>query len=440
MSVTMLSILFFGAVLICLLMGLPLSFSLGGVSIIFLYFTWGPESFYMQVALTWGNMNKFTLVAIPMFIFMAMIMEQAGMANALYDAMYLWFGGLGGGLAVGTCVICAIFGAMCGVSGAAVVTMGTIALPSMLKYKYDKSLALGCINAGGSWGILIPPSVTMILYCLLTGESVGKMFAAGVMPGLLCLVMVSSYILIRCFFNPSLGPPIPEEERGNWKQKIISLKSVILPIIVVLMVLGSIMGGVTTPTEAAAMGILGSLISAKVYGQLKWPVVKEASIKTLRVSSMIMWIIFGAYSFSSAYDSMGAAELMKELMIHIPGGRWGAIIFMQAILLFLGMLLDPAGIMMICLPVFLPVVEYYKFDTLWFGILFVMNMELGYMTPPFGFNLFYLKGIVPRGITMADIYRSVIGYAAVQLAALIVIMIFPDIATWLAYKLLGGPS
>jgi len=436
MSIELLSILFFGSLLLFLLLGLPLSFVLGGVSMIFIYFTWGPEAFYMVAAQTWGAMNKFTLVAIPLFIFMAMILERSGVAKSLYEMMYLWFGPVAGGLAIGTVVICAIFSAMCGISGAAVVSMGTIALPSMLERKYDKELALGCINSGGGWGILIPPSVIMILYALISGESVGRLFAGGVFPGLMLLVLVSSYIAIRCYFQPRMGPALPREERGDWKRKITALKAVILPIVIVFMVLGSIIGGVTTPTEAAAMGVLGAIISALVYRQFSWGVMKEAAMRTLRLTGMIMWILFGAYCFSAAYHGMGANQLMENLMQHIPGGPWGTIIFIQLIIFVLAMVLDPAGIMMITVPVFLPIVKAYGFDPLWFGILFVINMEIGYMTPPFGFNLFYLKGIVPPEITMADIYRSVIPYTLVESVGLALVMLFPQIALWLPNKLL----
>ncbi len=436
MSIELLSVLFFGALLLFLLLGLPLSFVLGGVSMIFIYFTWGPEAFYMVAAQTWGAMNKFTLVAIPLFIFMAMILERSGVAKGLYEMMYLWFGPVAGGLAIGTVVICAIFSAMCGISGAAVVSMGTIALPSMLERKYDKELALGCINSGGGWGILIPPSVIMILYALISGESVGRLFAGGVFPGLMLLVLVSSYIAIRCYFQPRLGPALPREERGDWKRKITALKAVILPIGIVFMVLGSIIGGVTTPTEAAAMGVLGALISALVYKQFSWGMLKEAAMRTLRLTGMIMWILFGAYCFSAAYHGMGANQMMENVMQHIPGGPWGTIIFIQLIIFVLAMVLDPAGIMMITVPVFLPIVKAHGFDPLWFGILFVINMEIGYMTPPFGFNLFYLKGIVPPEITMGDIYRSVIPYTLVESAGLALVMIFPQIALWLPNLLL----
>jgi tripartite ATP-independent transporter DctM subunit len=433
MSIEILTILFFLALLLFLALGLPLSFVLGGVSIIFIYATWGPQAFYMVAAQTWGAMNKFTLVAVPLFIFMAMILERSGVANDLYDMMYLWFGPVSGGLAIGTVVICAIFAAMCGISGAAVVSMGTIALPSMLKRNYDKLLAVGCINSGGGWGILIPPSVIMILYALISGESVGKLFAGGVFPGLLLLVMVSGYIAIRCYFQPHLGPALPREERGDWKRKMAAFKAVLLPIIIVLMVLGSIIGGITTPTEAAAMGVLGALISALIYRQLSWRLLEEAGRRTLRLTGMIMWILFGAYCFSAAYHGMGAPHLIERLMTHIPGGPWGTIVFIQIVIFILAMVLDPAGIMMITVPIFLPIVKAHGFDPLWFGILFTINMEIGYMTPPFGFNLFYLKGIVPPSISMGDIYRSVVPFTIVESTGLALVMIFPEIATWLPY-------
>jgi len=431
MSIELLTLLFFSTLVFFLLLGLPLAFVLGGVSVVFLYFTWGPEAFYMVVLQSWGVMNKFTLVAIPLFVFMAMILERSGTANDLYDMMYLWFGRLRGGLAIGTVVICAIFAAMCGISGAAVVSMGTIALPSMLKRNYDKLIAVGCINAGGGWGILIPPSIIMILYSLITGESVGKLFAGGIFPGLLMLTLVSIYIAVRCYFQPELGPPLPEEERGDWARKFRSLKAVILPVMIVVMVMGSIVLGMATPTEAAGIGVLGAIISGLVYRQLTRSLIVEAGIRTFRLTGMIMWILFGAYCFTAAYQGMGASRLIESLMQYVPGGPWGTIVFIQLVIFLLAMVLDPMGIMMICVPVFLPVVLSYGFDPVWFGILFIINVEIGYMTPPFGFNLFYMKAIVPPSITMADVYRSIIPFVLVQLVGMALVMIFPQIALWL---------
>ncbi|MGO1461574.1 MAG: TRAP transporter large permease [Oleiphilaceae bacterium] len=429
MSIEILTLLFFGSLLFFLILGLPLAFVLGGVSVIFLYFTWGFDSFYMVATQIWGTMESFTLVAIPLFVFMAMVLERTGVAKDLYRMMHLWFGGLRGGLAIGTLVICAVFAAMVGISGAAVVAMGTIALPSMLERGYDRKMALGVINTGGGWGILIPPSILMILYALITGVSVGQMFAAGIMPGILLMVLTVIYILVP--LQPHLAPALSPEERGTWPEKFQALKSVILPIGVVFMVLGSIIGGITTPTEAAAMGVLGSLISAAVYRQFKWSILQEAAIRTFKLTGMIMWILFAAHAFSAAYQSMGAQDLIEGLMQHIPGGSWGIIIAMMIIVFVLAMVLDPVGIMLITLPVFIPIVKSLGFDPIWFGILFVINMEIGYKTPPFGFNLFYLKGVVPPGITMKDIYTSVVPFVMIEILAIGIIMVFPEIATWL---------
>lgn len=431
MSIGLLTLLFFGSLIFFLMLGLPLAFVLGGVSVIFLYFTWGIESFYMVASQMWGSMNSFTLVAIPLFVLMAMLLEKTGVAQALYRMMHLWWGGVRGGLAIGTVAICTIFAAMVGISGAAVVTMGTIALPAMLERGYDKRMAIGCISAGGGLGILIPPSVLMILYSLITGASVGKLFAAGVVPGIMLAVMICGYIFIRCWLQPSLGPALPREERGTWPEKFAALRAVLLPLLIVAMVLGSILFGLATPTEAAAVGVLGAIISAVVHGQMTWPLLRDSCIRTFKLTGMIMWILFAAHAFSSAYQSMGAQALIKDMMTGIPGGPWGTIIFIQIVLLLLGMVLDPVGIMLITLPVFLPIVTALGFDPIWFGILFIINMEIGYQTPPFGFNLFYLKGIVPPDITMGDIYRSVTPYTMVMILGLLLVMIFPQIATWL---------
>ncbi|CUR45944.1 TRAP transporter large permease [Alloalcanivorax xenomutans] len=431
MSIEMLTLLFFGTLLLFVFLGVPLTFVLGGVSVVFLYFTWGADAFYMVASQIWGTMESSTLVAIPLFVFMAMVLERTGVAKDLYRMMHLWWGGLRGGLAIGTLGICALFAAMCGISGAAVVAMGTIALPSMLERGYDKKLALGVINTGGGWGILIPPSILMILYSLITGVSVGQMFAAGVLPGVLLMVLTVLYIVVRCAFQPNLAPALPKEERGNMAEKMRALRAVILPILIVVMVLGSIIKGITTPTEAAAVGVLGSLLSAIVYRKLTWGLMREASLRTFKLTGMIMWILFAAHAFSAAYQSMGAQALIEGLMTSIPGGPWAIIISMMVIVFLLAMVLDPVGIMLITLPVFMPIVQSLGFDPIWFGILFVINMEIGYMTPPFGFNLFYLKGVAPPDVSMRDIYSSVIPFVLVEIVGLALIMIFPEIATYL---------
>ncbi len=431
MSIEIITLLLFGALILLLALGLPLSFVLGGVGMVGCYFLWGEKGLFIAAAQAYGAMGKFTLLAIPLFIFMAMILERAGVAEDLYTMMHRWMGPLRGGLAIGTVLICTIFAAMAGISGAATVSMGLIALPAMLKRNYDKVIAMGSISGGGALGILIPPSVPMILYATLTGESVGGLFAGGIFPGILLAFLFVLYIGIRCFFQPALGPALPEEERASWEEKISSLKAVVLPIIIIIMVLGSIYGGVCTATEAAALGVLGATISAAVYRKLTWVLIKEACYRTANLTTMIIWILIGAYCFTSVYTATGAHELMEHLLLSIPGGRYAILFTMQAVFFILGCILDPAGIIMICTPVFVPVIESLGFDPLWFGVLFIMNMEMGYLTPPFGFNLFYMKAIAPPGVTMGDIYRSIIPFVTLQGLGLIIVIIFPEIALWL---------
>ena len=431
MSVEILTMLFFGALLLFVMLGTPLAFALGGISVIFLYAEMGDLGFYLLASKMWETMQSPTLMAIPLFVFMAILLEKTGVANDLYDMMHEWWGGLRGGLAIGTVLICVIFAAMSGISGAAVVTMGTIALPKMLERGYDKKLALGAINAGGGWGILIPPSILMVLYSLLTEVSVGRLFAAGIGPGLLLFFLVSVYIGGRCWMQPELGPALPKEERANWGQKLRSLKAVILPILIVVIVLGAIFGGFATPTEAAAIGVFGAMVATGVNRQLSWAVIRDASVATLKLTALIMWILFAAHAFSTAYTALGAQSLIQDMMNLVPGGRWGSLVFMLAVLFILGMVLDPVGIMLITLPVFLPVVQSYGFDPIWFGILFIIMMEVGYMTPPFGFNLFYLKGVAPPDVTMGDIYASVTPYVIVTLIGVLLIILIPEIATYL---------
>lgn len=431
LSIEVLTFLFFGLLFLFIMLGVPLSFVLGGLSIIFLYFEQGPIAFYLIASKMWDLMETSSLIAIPLYVFMAMLLERSGVAHDLYRMMHLWWGGVRGGLAIGTVGICTIFAAMSGISGAAVVTMGTIALPQMLNRGYDKRLALGAINAGGGWGILIPPSILMVLYALITEVSVGKLFAAGVFPGLLLFALVSIYIGVRCWFQPHLGPSLPKEERADWGEKIAALRSVFLPIFIIFIVLGAIFGGYATVTEAAAVGVFGALVASVINRKLTWKVISESSLRTFRLTTIITWIVFAAHAYSMAYTAMGAEEFITHLTAQIPGGKWGALAFMMFVLFLLGMVLDPVGIMLITLPVFLPLVASHGFDPVWFGILFVIMMEISYMTPPFGFNLFYLRSVAPPDVTMKDIYWSVGPYTLVELSGLLIIVFFPVIALWL---------
>jgi len=430
MSIEYLTIFIFGFFLLMLAMGLPVVFSLGGIAVIATYFLWGPQAIHMMANRTFTGANSFVLLAIPMFIFMGCMLEKSGIARDLYAMMFKWMGPIKGGLAIGTVTICAIFAAMVGITGAATVSMGLVALPSMLKYKYDKQIAIGCISAGGALGVLIPPSVLMIILGLYTNTSIGALYAGGILPGIMLAIFFNIYIFIACLIKPEWGPALPPEERASWKEKFIALKAVILPIVLIVGILGSIFTGAATPSEAAALGAVGSMVCAAIYRSINWSNLREACQTPLRLSCMVMWIIFGASVFTALYTAIGAHDFTRQILSYL-GGRWGIVIGMQVIWMIMGCFLDPNGIIMITAPIFFPLVTQLGFDPVWFGVLFVVNMEMGYLTPPFGFNLFYMQAIAPKGVVMTDIYKSVIPSVMIQFLGLALCMIFPEIILYL---------
>jgi tripartite ATP-independent transporter DctM subunit len=431
MSIEILTLLVFGLFLVFLAMGLPVVFSLGGTAVIATYFLWGPQALHMLANRTFTNANSFVLLAIPMFIFMGCMLEKSGIAKDLYEMMFKWMGPIRGGLAFGTVTICAIFAAMVGITGAATVSMGLVALPSMLQYGYDKKIAIGCISAGGALGVLIPPSVLMIILGLYTNTSIGALYAGGILPGIMLAIFFIIYIFIACLIKPEWGPALPPEARATWKEKFVALKAVILPIALIVGILGSIFAGAATPSEAAALGAVGSIVCAAIYKSFNWPTLRDALQTTLRLSCMVMWIIFGASVFTALYTAIGAHDLTRQLLSYIAGDRWGVVVVMQIIWMIMGCFLDPNGIIMITAPIFFPIINSLGFDPVWFGVLFVINMEMGYLTPPFGFNLFYMQAIAPKGVVMVDIYRSIIPFVGLQALGLVVCMIFPEIILYL---------
>lgn len=431
MGVGITTLILFAALVVILLTGLPLAFVLGSIAVVFTYLLWGPYALAAVPANTIGVMENFILSAIPLFIFMGLMLQKSGLAGSLYDTVHKWAGGMRGGLAIGTVIICMLFAAMTGTSGGATVSMGVLALPSMLDRKYDKSIVIGSIAAGGALGILIPPSVLMIVYALFANESVGALFAAGVFPGLLMGGVFILYIAIKCFIWKDIGPSIPIDERPSWREKFSSLRSVILPVVLIFIVLGAIFFGVATPTEAAAIGALGSLICAAISRSLNWTIFKESSYETLKLSCMVVWIIIGGSCFASLYTAIGAVEFIKEIINALPVSRYVILVGIQMSFFVLGMLMDPGAIIMICTPVFVPLIKSLGFDPVWFGILFIMNMEMGYLTPPFGFNLFYMKAIVPPSVSMTDIYKAITPFVLLQALCLVIIIVFPGIALWL---------
>ncbi|HWV80019.1 MAG TPA: TRAP transporter large permease subunit [Hyphomicrobiaceae bacterium] len=436
MSIEVITVLLFGSFLLLMAAGLPLVFSLGSAAIIGTYFLWGPEALYALGIKTFSTATSFVLLAIPMFIFMGSMLERSGLATDLYDMMKKWFGGIKGGLAVGTILVCTIFAALVGVSGAATVTMGLVALPSMLAARYSKGLSIGCIAGGGALGVLIPPSVLMIVLGLYANVSVGMLFLGGITAGLVIVVLFILYILVACAIWPEMGPALPLTERATWPEKLTALKAVILPIVLVALVLGSIVGGVATPSEAAGIGAAGSILCALAYGKLTWTALKESSLITLRLTCMVMWIVFAASMFTALYAAVGADQLVKDALSYVPGGKWGTIIGMQLIWIIMGCFLDPIGIMLLTVPLFFPIIVQLGFDPVWFGVLFVVNMEMAFLTPPFGFNLFYMRSVAPKDVSMLDIYKAVVPFIFLQFLALLLMVVFPELITWLPYKML----
>lgn len=405
-----------------------MSFSLLAAATIFILSLWGINALPMVIRKIYSFSDTVILVAVPLFILMGAVLERSGIAEDLYRLMHGLLGRLRGGLAIGTVVICTIFAAMTGISGASTVAMGVIALPQMLKRSYDKTIALGSIAAGGALGILIPPSIIMIVYGVFARESVGKLFIGGILPGILLSSLFIAYIATRSFLQPHLAPSVEPEEAFSFRQTFVALKGTILPIILVMAVLGSIFSGAATPTEASAVGALGAIIAAIVRGKFSWCLFKEAIYRTFSLSGMIFWIILGASLFVAVYVAIGGQELVKTLFIELPVNRWVIVILMQLTLFILGCFMDPLGIIMITVPVYVPVIRALGFDPVWFGIIFTMNLEMAYLTPPFGGNLFYLKGVVPPEINMLDLYRAVVPFVCLQALGLAIVMAFPQIA------------
>ena len=438
MSIEWLSLILVACFALFLITGLPLAFVTGSSAVILTLIMWDPDSLLLVVIRVWNLMMSYAFVAVPMFIFMAIMLERSGVIDELFNAVHLWTGPIRGGLAVATVFACTIMAAMTGIIGAAVVTMGLIALPAMRKRGYNKSLALGTICAGGSLGTLIPPSVPFIVYGLAAEASVGQLFMAGVFPGFLLASLFIAYIGLRTLVNPALCPALPKEERTvPLLVKFSRSKGLILPGILVVAVLGSIYAGIATPSEAAGVGAAGAILCAVIHRKFSWENFKYSSYQTANITAMMAWLFFGASALVGVYTLAGGSEFIEDLLMVVPGGRWGVIIVMQLIFILLGMVLDWLGILLITTPIFVPIVVELGFDKVWFGVLFVMNMQVSYLSPPFGPAMFYLKGVAPPDVTMDDIIRSVWPFMGLQIVGLATVMAFPQIAMWLPGKMIG---
>jgi tripartite ATP-independent transporter DctM subunit len=432
MSIEWITVLMIGLFMAILAAGLPLAFATGAVAVIFAIGLFGVQSLNLIVSRVFTLMGNYVLVSVPLFILMACILERAGVAEDLFRAVHVWSGRIRGGLAVAVIISCAIMAAMVGVIGAEVVTMGVVALPAMLSRHYDKDLALGSICAGGGLATLIPPSVVFIMYGLTAGVSVGQLYMAGVVPGLLLAGFYIAYIVTRCYFQPRLAPAASEKERNiPLAQKIALLRGLILPGLVAFGVLGSLYLGLATPTEAAGVGCVGAFVSAAVNRRLTWENVSRAVADTTRVTCMLYWLFFGASALIGVYTLAGGTNFMKQTITALPIGPWGILSLMMIIWIILGCLIDWIGILLLTAPIFVPIIESLGFNSVWFGVLFCMNMQISYLSPPFGPAVFYLKGVTPPEITIGDIFHSIWPFMALQVTALAIVMAFPQLALWL---------
>ncbi|MDI6755518.1 MAG: TRAP transporter large permease subunit [Thermodesulfobacteriota bacterium] len=439
MSPEYLAVTMFIGVMVLVFAGVPLYLALGGLGLYFgIAGGWSPQVYDQFIFRIFGLMSSEVLPAVPMFVFMGAILDKSGAADKLFGAFYLAMGGLRGGLAVATILICTIFAACTGVVGASVTAMGMLALPAMLKKNYNIPLATGAICAGGTLGILIPPSVMMLLYGPMVGLSVAKMFMGAFIPGLVLSGLFLTYIVIICLIKPEYGPAMPKEERQGIPMLKIAgeiLLYMVPPMFLILAVLGSIFLGVASPTEAAAMGGLGSIIVAIFYRKFNLKVLYDGVMNTLKITSMVMFVAVGAFMFSGVFMALGGAKLIGNFIVSLPLGKWGILLVMMAVIFILGMLIDWIGILFIVVPIFTPVVVGLGFDPLWFSLVVCVNLQMSFISPPFAYSIFYLKGVSPPEVTMVHIIKGVIPFVILQAIGLTLVVLFPQLILWLPSKM-----
>jgi tripartite ATP-independent transporter DctM subunit len=380
--------------------------------------------------------TKDFFIALPMFIFMAGVLQTSGVGTRLYDTFWKWFAGLRGGLAAATVGVSTVLAATTGSGSTATVTMGMIAYPEMKKRGYSKYLAVGSICCGGCLGPLIPPSITMILVAAYADLSIGKLFISGIFPGLLTSGMFMVYILALCYIHPEKGPAVPRSERATWTEKFVSLRGAILPILLVIIVLGFIYTGITTPSEAGGMGAFGALCCAAYYRNLTVANLKQAMSSSIRITAMIYWIIIGGSAFSSLLAITGVSNFIAELFAGADLNRWVIFGIMMFIIFVLGMLMDSTPIVIITMPIFMPIARSLGFDPLWFGLIVTMNLLIGFLTPPFGLAMFYFKGIGHKDLSMLDLYIGCLPFVFMMSIALVLCIFFPAIGTWLPNQMI----
>lgn len=434
MSPEALTILMFLGLLVGLFMGHSLAFVLGGLSVIFGLLSLGPSSMNMLVTRTFGLMNNYVLIAVPLFILMAQFLGQSRVSDDLFDSLRYLLGPVRGGVGIAVVVVSVIFAACTGIVGASVVSMGLIALPLMMKYGYDKQMSAGLICAGGTLGILIPPSIMLVVMGSETGLSVGRLYAGAVVPGLVLGIFYLLYVVVRCGINPSLGPPLSAEERNSVTTGWIILhvlKSLVPPTILIVGVLGSIFTGIATATEAAGAGAFLSLVLVIAYKRFSWSMLHQAVVATTKATSMVMMVAVGASCFTGVFLTFGGGQVVTDLILGLALGKWGTLAIMLIIVTVLGMFIDWLGIVFIAFPIFVPIAQSLGFDKLWFVVLCSVCLQNSFLTPPFGYALFYLKGVAPPQITSSDIWKGVMPFIILMILGMAACIVFPEFILWL---------
>ncbi|MBS4031340.1 MAG: TRAP transporter large permease subunit [Clostridiales bacterium] len=429
MSVEMITALMLISLIATVMLGFPIGFSLAGIATIFGMIFVGPQIANAFMLRLYVSMSDYTLIAIPLFVFMGIIIEKSGLAGKLYDAIYVLTGRLKGGLAIATVLTCTIFAAATGVVGATVVTMGIMSLPAMMKYEYDKPLACGSVCAGGALGILIPPSILILVYAPVANISVGALLIGAFVPGLVLAMLYVLYIGIRCYLKPSMGPSASASDINvPTAEKVKMFATSVLPVLALIFaVLGTIFFGLAAPTEAAAIGALASVLLAAAYRKLTWENLKEAAVRTARTSAMVYLVVIGASFFTSVFMRLGSGKVIENLILGLPFGPWGILITMWLVIIVMGCFLDWIGIIMIVVPLFTPIAVTLGFNPVWFSLMNIVVLQTSFLTPPFALTIFYLKGIAPPEINLGHIYKGVVPFLLLMIVALVIFALFPNI-------------
>ena len=438
MEIEILTAILLLCILVTFAIGTPVGLALGGIAMAVGYATWGEGIFNILPSTFESTLFSFILLSIPLYIYMGQLLTRSGIGDAMFNASQLIIGRLRGSLAISVVGVCSMIGAMVGIIGAGIMTSGSIALKPMLERGYDKRLALGVIMAGGGLGILIPPSVPMIMFAASTQNSVGKMFIAALVPATVTIFLLVAYIIISCKLHPEKAPlGTGQEANMTPQQKFKTLRDGLLTVLLIFAVLGSIISGIATPTESGAIGVVGAILLAFVFKRFRFGLFKAAGLETAMLVSVAMWIILGATLFSNFHLLMGIQDMIAGFTEDLGLPPLGVVILMQLIMLLLGFIIDEFIIVLMCAPLFTPIVVDLGFDPIWFGILMILNIEIAVQTPPYGFALFYLKGIAPPDVTMLDIYKSVTPFILIKLLVLVLCLLFPDVVMWLPNKVMG---